>query len=327
MLMRSALFLSGCLLGTVVDCGSTQATCPGGPNCTTADAASVVDAAPYLGTDGGTQSSLYFAVVGDTRPPNEDETSSYPTAIITTIFSDLAMMQPSPPFVVSTGDYQYSNPTGTQSAAQLALYMAAKGSYTGIQFPAMGNHECTGSTDSNCGSGNTNGLTTNYNNFLSTMLAPIGQTLPYYVININAPDKSWTSKFVFVAANAWDSTQSAWFTQQMQVTTTYTFVVRHESADANTAPGVTPSESIMAMYPYTLAIVGHSHEYEHTSAHPREVIIGNGGAPLSTKQNYGYGIFTQRTDGAIQVDMYDYMTNTPDMSFRFAVNPDGSAAN
>ena len=82
----------------------------------------------------------------------------------------------------------------------------------------------------------------------------------------------------------------------------------------------------MAMVPYTLAIVGHSHLYAHSSAHPKEVVIGNGGAPLSTSQDYGYGVFTQRQDGSIQVDMVDYKTNAPDMSFRFAVNSDGSPA-
>ena len=235
-------------------------------------------------------------------------------------------MSPMPPFVVSTGDYQYSNPTGSQANAQVNLYLGARGSYTGIQFPAMGNHECTGATASNCGTGNANGITTNYNAFMSLMLAPLQKTLPYYVIHVASTTGAWTSKFVFVAANAWDSTQSTWFDTAMQEQTTYTFVVRHEAVDANTAPGVTPSEAIMAKYPYTLAIVGHSHEYSHTSENPKAVIIGNGGAPISSGQNYGYGVFTQRTDGSIQVDMMDYETNAPDMSFRFAVKADGTPA-
>ena len=100
----------------------------------------------------------------------------------------------------------------------------------------MGNHECTGYTDSNCGSGNSDGVTNNYTAFLSQMLGPIGQTSPYYAINVNATDGSWTAKFVFIAANAWDSTQSSWLTTTMAKTTTYTFVIRHEAAEANTAP-------------------------------------------------------------------------------------------
>jgi len=284
------------------------------------------DGGASIGPNGGTEPTLFFAVVGDTRPATEDDTAHYPTAVITKIFADLSAMAPSPPFVVSTGDYQFSNPYGSQATAQLQLYLAARGSYAGLQFPTMGNHECTGGTASNCGSGNANGVTNNYQAFMSMLLGPIQKTTPYYTIEVDAPDSSWTSKFVFVAANAWDATQAAWLDSALAQQTTYTFVVRHEPASANTAPGVTPSEAIMAKHPYTLAIVGHSHEYHHSSSNPREVIIGNGGAPLSTAQNYGYGIVAQRSDGAVQVDMHDYQSNAPNTSFRFAVNPDGSPA-
>jgi hypothetical protein len=273
---------------------------------------------------GGTESSLYFAVVGDTRPATEDDTQNYPTSIITKIFSDITAMPQPPPFVVSTGDYQFSNPYNSEATKQLALYVNARGSYAGVQFAAMGNHECTGGTASNCGTGNVNGLTNNYNAFMSALLGPIQQTSPYYVINVNAPDKSWTAKFAFIAANAWTSAQSTWLDTTLAVPTTYTFVVRHESASADTAPGVIPSEAIMAKHPYTMAIVGHSHYYERTSQ--REVIIGNGGAPISGSGNYGYAIFAQRADGAIVVDMYDYQTNVADAKFHFAVKADGSSA-
>ncbi len=284
--------------------------------------------AANIGPNGGTESHLYFAVVGDTRPATEDDTSHYPTAIISKIFSDLTSLATVPPFVVSTGDYQFSNPYGTESSAQLNLYLAAKGSYPGVQFPAMGNHECTGATASNCGQGNTNGITNNYSSFMSAMLGPIQKTDPYYAVNVAANDNSWTAKFVFVAANAWDSTQSTWLDATLSQATTYTFVVRHEPASANTAPGVTPSETIMAKHPYTLAIVGHSHEFYHSKySNPREVVIGNGGAPIATNQNYGYAIVAQRTDGALTVDMYDYQTNQAVTSFHFAVKADGTLTN
>ena len=279
-----------------------------------------------IGPTGGTESTLYFAVVGDTRPATEDDTAGYPTPIISAIFSDLAALSQPPPFAVSTGDYQYTNPYGPAGAAQLQLYLNARGAYSGMQFFALGNHECTGATTSNCGAGNADGITNNYIAFVTLLLGPIDKTSPYYSIEVDATDGSWTAKLVFVAANAWDDTQSSWLDEALTESTTYTFVVRHESASADTAPGVNPSEAIMANHPYTLAIVGHSHEYEHGASHPREVIIGNGGAPLSTSQNYGYALFMQRDDGAIQVDMFDYLSNTPDTSFRFAVYPDGSPA-
>lgn len=276
-----------------------------------------------VGPTGGTVSSLLFAVVGDTRPPNVDDTSGYPTAIATKIFQDIESMSPKPAFGVSTGDYMYAQPGNGQAAPQVNMYVTARANFTNIMFPAMGNHECTGYTTSNCGSGNSDGVTENYTTFLSQMLQPLGQTNPYYSININSTSGAWTAKFVFIAANAWDSTQQSWLQTTLAQQTTYTFIMRHESASANTAPGVTPSEQIMAQYPYTLAIVGHTHTYEKSGA--KEVIFGNGGAPISGG-SYGFGLVTQRSDGTIQVDDYDYQSMQPDTSFRFALNPDGTAA-
>jgi hypothetical protein len=81
----------------------------------------------------------------------------------------------------------------------------------------------------------------------------------------------------------------------------------------------------MAQYPYTLAIVGHTHDYEKSGA--KEVIFGNGGAPLtSSYSNYGFGLVTQLGTGAIQVDAYDYDTMQPDTSFSFRLNADGTPA-
>jgi hypothetical protein len=277
-----------------------------------------------VGATGGSVSRLYFAVVGDTRPANIDDTSGYPTAVITKVYQDMEAWSPRPTFGVSTGDYMFATPGAGNVAPQLSLYTTARGNFSNMMFPAMGNHECTGATASNCGSGNTDGITENYTGFLNTLLAPAGQTSPYYVININDSAGVWTAKFVFVAANAWTSAQSSWLESTLSQSTTYTFLIRHESASANTAPGVTPAEQIMAKYPYTLSIVGHSHTYNKSGA--KEVIIGNGGAPLTGGVNYGFGLIQQRGDNAIQVDMIDYESLQPDTSFRFAVNPDGSAA-
>lgn len=270
-------------------------------------------------TSGGTESNVYFAVIGDCRPANEDDSSSYPTPIITKLFQDMNAVSPKPPFVVSTGDYQFSSSNGNQSSVQLGYYLTAQKNYTGIQFPTMGNHECTGATASNCGPGSSNGITNNYSNFLSMLLAPISQTKPYYSIKINAADNSWTAKYVFVAANAWDSTQSSWLSSALAVSTTYTFIIRHEDSSYTTAPGVSPSEAIIASYPYTLEIVGHAHDYYHGDG-TKVVTVGNGGAPISTSQDYGYALVHQLTNGNVQVDMYDYMTNAADSKFTFNVS-------
>jgi hypothetical protein len=320
---------NGCRYGQY--CDTTNLTCQPAPiGCGTPGSIYDAGAPPsgMVGPTGGSVSRLYFAVVGDTRPANEDDTSAYPTAIITQIYEDMQALVPTPTFAVSTGDYQYATTTGTQSTPQLNLYLGARAKYSGTVFPAMGNHECTGATASNCGTGNTDGLTPNYDNFLSMLLAPVNQTNPYYEIDVSSAagaSTPWTAKFLFLAANAWTQTQADWLATAMSNVTTYTFIIRHEAASANTAPGVSPSENIMAMHPYTLAIVGHTHSYERSG--PREVIIGNGGAPLSGGVDYGFGMISQQGDGSIAVDVIDYTTGLADSTFHFALNPDGSPAN
>ena len=185
-------------------CEEAPTSCPP-PPCETTDAGGSTTpdsgTVPVSGTvtgSGGTLSALRFSVVGDTRPADEDDTSGYPTAIIEQIFKDVQAASPSIPFSLSTGDYQFASTSGSESAPQLALYMAARAMYSGVTFPAMGNHECTGATASNCGPGSTDGTTPNYDNFIKTMLSPIGQTSPYYSININSTSGTWTSKFVFI---------------------------------------------------------------------------------------------------------------------------------
>ncbi len=312
------------------EAGSCPApSCPPAPPCGSSGGDSgspQPDASPPpTGTitgSGGTLSSLLFAVVGDTRPANEDDTAGYPTSIITKIFADIEGSSPAIPFVVGTGDYEFASTYGSTSATQLNLYLGARKPYSGVFFPAMGNHECTGATASNCGPSGSDGETNNYKNFLSMFLGPIGQSNPYYSVEIDSSTGAWTSKFVFVAGNAWSSAQSSWLSSTMSKPTTYTFVIRHESSGANTAPGVSPSDSIINSYPYTALIVGHTHTYEWYGSN--QVIIGNGGAPLSGSGNYGYGLVSQRSDGNIVFDMIDYMSLKADSSFHTVLTPTGN---
>ena len=275
-----------------------------------------------VGPNGGTLSRLFFGVVGDTRPPTIDDTNGYPTAVITKIYE--GVQTSGAPFAVSTGDYIFAYNQSGQSQAQFSLYVSARSKFSGVLFPALGNHECTGAVASNCGQGNPDGTPRNYTDYINALLSPIQKSEPYYSIEIDHPQKNWTSKFVFIAANAWSNAQATWLDGALAQPTTYTFVVRHEPSGATTAPGVSPSEQIMTKHPYTLAIVGHTHTYYRGSN--REVVIGNGGAPLSGGKDYGYAIMNQRTDGAIQVDMIHYSSGLADPQFRFAVKADGSAA-
>ena len=308
-------------------CNSSTNRCQAPPgNCDPAEGGAPFDGGgPVTGTvgaNGGTISRLLFAIVGDTRPASPNDTPAYPTAIITKIYSSIQALGARPPLVVSTGDYNFASTSSPESDAQLALYMGARAKYSGAFFPAMGNHECTGATASNCGPGSANGTTGNYSAFLSRMLGPIAKSEPYYVINVNAADAKWTAKFVFIAANAWSTAQGTWLDSAMAVPTTYTFVVRHEPLDTTQAPGVSPSEAIMAKYPYTLSLVGHTHSYYHYSG--REVLVGNGGAPLSGSKDYGFAIVSQRPDLALTVDMLNWQTGLADSRFHFSVKPDGS---
>jgi hypothetical protein len=283
------------------------------------DAKSEADAATtYTGT-------FRFAIVGDTRPANEDDVANYPTAIIDAIWQDIEDASPRPDFAISTGDYQFSNPYKANDTAlqqELDLYLGARAKYSNTVYAAMGNHECTGATDSNCGTGNKDGVTPNYTAFMTRMVNPQGFTKPYYTVAFHAMDNSWTAKIVMIAANAWDATQSAWLDGELAKPTTYTFVVRHESATANTAPGVTPSEAIIAKYPYTLKIVGHTHTYRHYASY-KEVVCGNGGAPLTSGTNYGYAILERLASGELQFTEYDYQSKA--VVETFLLKADGTA--
>jgi hypothetical protein len=187
----------------------------------------------------------------------------------------------------------------------------------------MGNHECTGYTDSNCGTGNSDGITANYTDFINTLLAPIGQTQPYYSETVIASDHSWTAKFVFVACNAWTTAQGTWLSQQLATSTTYTFVIRHESVADMSEAECSESQTIIDANALTLLIVGHTHEYSHVAS-SKEIINGIGGAPLSSGTNYGYTIVARNADGTLTVTTYDYTSGSTIDSFK--IDATGAAA-
>jgi hypothetical protein len=266
---------------------------------------------------------LRFAIVGDTRPTNEDDTTNYPTAVITQIWDDVAKESPMPPFAVSTGDYMNANPSNHEQDPQLDLYLGARAHYPQTVYAAMGNHECTGSTVSNCGDGAPDGETANYRAFLDRMARPLGVDRAWYVVHLAAADGSWTAKIVVVAANAWSDEQARWLDDTLALPTTYTFVVRHEPHQATAVAGVNASAAILARHPLTLLVTGHVHTYAH---YPEalEVMIGNGGAPLTSGANYGYAVAFRRADGAIDLTAYDYQSRA--VIDHFAVMADGSPA-
>jgi hypothetical protein len=260
-----------------------------------------------VGNGGGTVSRLYFAVVGDTRPANPDDTAAYPTAIISRIYQDLQAENPRPSFVVTTGDYMFASITGMEGAAQIKLYQQATALWTGGPiFPVMGNHECTGATAGNCPGFTTNNLTA----FSDALLKPIGKTLPYYTLDFAETNGAWTAKFLMVACNAWDPAQADWLSGELARATTYTFVVRHEPPNTD-APCVPSVDGMLANASYDLLIAGHSHSYYHFG---KTLVVGNGGAPISGNTPFGYAIVDQQANGFV-VTQRDYATGQPLSSF------------
>src|SRR3569623_650123 len=264
------------------------------------------------------RADLRFAVVGDTRPANIDDTANYPTDIVRAIWTDVEME--GPPFPVTTGDYMIASTVCNEVDPQLDLYLGARSSFSGMLYPAMGNHECTGYTASNCGPGGKDGNPRNYTGFIDRMIKPLGFDLPYYEEKFAAADGSWTAKFVFIAANAWTPYQATWLDHALAEPTTYTFAVRHEPHYSNTAPGVDPTTTILAQHPLTMLITGHTHSYSHVAA-SREIIVGTGGAPQTSSQNYGYVMVARQPDSTLQVTSYDYQTHA--IVEQFTVMPSG----
>ncbi len=289
-----------------------------------------------LAPAGGKLALLRFAVVGDTRPYTQDDNANYPVQTITTIYRDIAALSPQPAFVITTGDYQYATPGSGNSKVQVGDYVSAMTLFPGPVFAAMGNHECNGWTSSNCAD---NPPTTNLAEFESQILGRIGQTNPYYAIPIQAADGSWTAKIVVIAANDWDQAQATWLSQAMAQPTDYTFVVRHEPSSYTTAPGVSPSDAILAKQPYTLLLTGHKHSYIHPATDSyeasncqcdfRELIVGNGGVPPKSgdigAMDYGFALIDRQSDGTLSVQQYNYQSNAPEGD-AFRITPDGKQA-
>ena len=294
------------------------------PNGTPSDASASYcsGTAGSVGKNGGTIDCLSFAIIGDTRPAGINGTSSYPTAIINKIYQDIEAASPRPALAVGTGDYMFAKKTSSEANPQLDMYLTARAFYSGPFFPTMGNHECTGAASSNCGTGAADGNTNNYTAYLSKMLGPIGQSKPYYSINVKGTNNAWTAKFVFVAANAWSTAQGTWLDQVLSQPTTYTFIVRHEPNGTSGVPGLKPSETIINAHPFTLLLTGHTHTFKYIAS-TKEIVDGIGGAPLTGgAMNYGYVLARQRVDGALQFFVYDYQSHA--LLQTFAVDANGN---
>ncbi|HEV3189178.1 MAG TPA: hypothetical protein VGY54_01705 [Polyangiaceae bacterium] len=340
-------------------CGSIPDGCGGTLNCGTCPSGQTCAPSNTCQPSGGTitlpsptlapvkLATLTFGIAGDTRP-SSSTTSSYPQSVRNIVQSVFAGLQTqNVPFVVASGDYAFSSTAAGSAVPQYTDYMNARKLFGGTYLPTMGNHECNGFTASNCPIGSFTGMTQDYINMIVT--PSTGQSSPYFSALYLANDGSWSAKFVFIAANAWNSTQQSWLQSTLAVNTTYTFTIRHEPSNDTRAPGTTPSENLMSSAfgggHLTLSITGHTHLVQlpggtqpygdqFGSTQPYEIIIGNAGAPLDAGPSYGYAVSTRRaSDGAIVTQLWEsadtsanpISPNIQDTKFRFAVNPNGSA--
>jgi hypothetical protein len=294
-------------------------------------------------------SNLVFGAFGDIRPANPDDTANFPDNIISAVFAGLQSKGVT--FAVDAGDhcFQQTTSSGGPCHAQFLRFMNDKNAnYTGTLVPTLGNHEACGqfaATTGNCTSW-TSGLIHDY--LVDIVQPTTGQSaFPYYSVMVYG---SWgTAKFVHVAANAWTSTQNTWLANTLNVSTTYTFVIRHEPFSDTRAPGVTPSESLYSSHynsgTLTLSITGHTHLIQlpggtqpygdpFGATQPYEIIMGNAGAPLDAGPYYGYAVLQRRlSDGAIVTQAYEAiasdgttsLNNVADPNFRFAVNANGTS--
>jgi calcineurin-like phosphoesterase family protein len=272
----------------------------------TPEPAAPSDAGPAVCTPSAADSagSFRFAVFGDVRPAEPNDTANYPSEIVTGLFTQIAAQ--SPDFVVGTGDYMFASSDSTVVNAQLALLLAAEQGYAGPIYHALGNHECTGATASNCPAGNE---TANMRGFI-TKLLPDGIFLPYYRKDFDTG--RGIAKLVIIAANAWSDKQAMWLETQLADPTAYTFVVRHEAAAVKDTAGAAASEAIVQKHPLTLELLGHWHSYEKLD--DRHVVSGNGGAPLSSG-HYGFLLVDLLTNGNLSVSEIDQATGSSSDTF------------
>lgn len=253
---------------------------------------------------GGTVGLLRFAVTGDTRPPQCEQTAQYPTAIINGI-ADAAKARHAQ-FGLDLGDHMYvcngDLPTAT---AQMNLYMNAVRRFPGTWFMTMGNHECYHGP---CLLGSQNA---NYVAFMQA-LAPIASK-PYYSFNVET--SLGRVSFVIIADNAWDSVQQQWLEAALtdaDAHAKYTIVARHHPEGDTSVTTNPASMAIVRQHKFALFLTGHTHDYHHqTTDNGRDVVIGTGGAPLvSTGTFNGYAMVEQQASGQLQVSVYNLAGDT-----------------
>jgi hypothetical protein len=279
------------------------------------DLATVPCTPPAGGTitgTGGTVDRLYFGYTGDTRPMSS--TSSYPTqlqTVINNIFSQ--MKQQGVEFALDGGDHMEAS-SALQAQGNMANYASAAALLGKPVFMTMGNHECgTSFNAQDCGYAGAATADFKMAAFMTTLKQTSKQTSPYYRIDVMT--QSGLAVFLVVADDAWNATQQAWLTAQLNdadVNAKYTFVSKHHPDGNTDQPAFQQIYDLVRMHKYTLFLTGHSHEYKHQFGDPRAVVMGLGGAPFDNPMQMWWGYLTvmQCPNDQISVTVYDQATGT-----------------
>jgi hypothetical protein len=244
--------------------------------------------------DGGTVDRLWFATTGDTRPSDCDQTNAYPTAAIAQIATAMKALRVQ--FTVDLGDHMYvCNGSDAEAQQQMGFYMTAVSSGPANWWMTMGNHEC-GSNVYPYACFTTGGHDANFSAYMSALKRP----LPYYFTDVVTTQG--TARFVFIADDSWNSTQSAWLDATLAQADSfkYTIVVRHhpvQGSRTGTGPSGTEIPALISKHKYTLILTAHNHDYEHdlTTYGGRSTVVGLGGAG----GYWGFATLLQNDDGTL----------------------------
>ena len=276
--MRSGLILLVAIFGC-----SSQASSTGGAGGSAGAGGMAGDAGatlPLPQNDGddidlGHFERLRVGLLGDTRPAVAG--GVYPTQTITHIYQEIDARAPD--FAVTLGDYVYVSPANLAMAkAQMTTYLGARAGYHGSVYYVLGNHE---------------GYGDNIVAFRQLM-----SNAAYFSLHGTVGQS--TFKFVVIADDVWTAAEETWVKQALAAQTTYTFVCRHHPS-YNTDTNEMYILSVIQPYPRTLLIDGHTHLYQQQST--REVVIGNGGAPLDSSY-FGYAMLDVDPAGTVTVTSY-----------------------
>jgi hypothetical protein len=244
-----------------------------------------------VGADGGTVDRLWFATTGDTRPAACDATDAYPKAAIAQIAQSMKALRVQ--FAVDLGDHMYvCNRSDAAAQQQMSFYLAAVAQGPSPWWMTMGNHECgnnvypyacfvSGPHDAN----------------FAAYMSALKRPQPYYFNDVQT--STGLARFVIIADDSWDSTQSAWLSSTLadaDARAKYTIVARHHPVQGSRT-GLPEIVSILRQHKYALILTAHNHDYEHDLATwgGRSTVVGLGGAG----GRWGFGTVLQNPDDTL----------------------------